>query len=103
MKKKRKKNYAEPEMGYCPLSIRQPSVGLGSLGARGARRAGSGARGERGAAAGAGRTRHAGLGAAWACCWASRLCTQPVLTQFRLSIVPESIFGEIFFKNNNNK
>ena len=23
------------------------------------------------------------LGAAWACCWASRLCTQPLLTQFR--------------------
>ena len=39
--------------------------------------------------------------ATWACCWASRLCTQctrPVLTHFRLSTVPESIFGENFFK-----
>ena len=29
--------------------------------------------------------RHAGLGVAWACCWASELCTwctQPVLTRF---------------------
>ena len=39
--------------------------------------------------------------AAWACCWASRLCTrctQPVLSQFRLSTVPESIFRENFFE-----
>ena len=47
-----------------------------------------------------------GLGEAWACCWASRLCTrctQLVLTQFRLSTIPESIFGEIFFRKKINK
>ena len=26
---KKKKRYAEPEMGYCTLSIRQPGAGLG--------------------------------------------------------------------------
>ena len=37
-KKKEKKKYAAPEMGYCPLSIRQPGAGLGAkLGAVGAR------------------------------------------------------------------
>ena len=68
--KKGKKKYAEPEMGYCPLSIRQPGAGLGSqVGARDALRWA--------------RETHAagGRGAAWACCWASglcTLCTQPV-------------------------
>ena len=51
---------------------------------------------------GARRVRGTGDGrAAWACCWANRLCTlctQPVLTQFRLNTVLKSIFGEIFFK-----
>ena len=73
---------------------------LGARGARaregrwGARAQARGALGSSGATAGAGRGRHAGLGVAWACCWANRLCTrctQPVLTQFRLSIVPESL------------
>ena len=37
-KKKEKKKYAAPEMGYCPLSIRQPGAGLGAkLGAVGGR------------------------------------------------------------------
>ena len=33
--KKKKKKYAEPEMGYCPLSIRQPGAGSAGAGARG--------------------------------------------------------------------
>ena len=34
-KTKEKKKYAEPEMGYCPLSIRQSGAGLGAgLGVR---------------------------------------------------------------------
>ena len=52
-KKRKKKKYADPEMGYCPLSIRQ-------LGAR-ARGAQVGARGEAECAGGhAGRRRGAG-------------------------------------------
>ena len=35
MKRKRKnKKYAEPELGYCPLSIRQPGAGLGAQGSQ---------------------------------------------------------------------
>ena len=72
--------------------------------AAGAQGAQEGARQERHGRAGVGGrwaawARGTGPGrAAWACCWASRLCTQPVLTQFRLSTVPESIFGKKIFK-----
>ena len=83
-----KKKYAEPEMGYCPLSMRQArarrrraaqvqdgtehaTAGVGAQGGRAererqvARR--RGAR-DKGGDTGAGR-------AAWACCWASGVCT----------------------------
>ena len=85
------------------------ALGAGARGARKARATGvlgarqrrwraargveAGVRGARAQVAGAQGT--AGW-AVWACYWASRLytlCTQPVLTQFRLSTIPESIFG----------
>ena len=43
-KKKEKKKFAEPEMGYCPLSIRQPDARLGAR-ARGAQVGAQGATG----------------------------------------------------------
>ena len=39
--------------------------------------------------------------ACWLSCGLCTRCTQPVLTQFRLSTVLESIFGENFFEKNN--
>ena len=107
-KNEKKKIGADPEMGYCPLIIRQAHAARrwrGAAGrAAGARRragAGLGAGERQGLAGRSERALCARPCAAWACRWASRLCTrctQPVLTQFRLSTVPESIFGENFFK-----
>ena len=102
-------------MGYYPLIIRQARVARrrahrGAAGHAGrvagtlrraagartptdARQAGAkqaGARGERQAGARGSWQVGARPCVAWACCWASRLCTrctQPVLTQFRLSTV----------------
>ena len=77
-KKKGKKRYAEPEMGYCPFSIRQSDAGHGLEG-RGTRAAGGrGAAGARAQAVGSRQAQGATGLAAWACSWANGLCTQPV-------------------------
>ena len=82
---------------------RRGSAGrAGAVGARGVRGIQAGACGVR--AAGARRalgTRAGCRRAAYACwlgCGLCTWCTQPVLTQSRLSTVPESIFGKNFWK-----
>ena len=82
------------QAGGCIATQRaaRPTTRWGGRGAR--RRVRQQALGRWAARARSAGTGRAGLGTAWACCWASRLCTQctqPVLTQFRLSTVPESL------------
>ena len=98
--KKEKKKYAEPEMGYCPFEHKAGlGTGLGvQVGARDARsrRRRHGRPGRAGAQAlgawalGGTGARQAGAGraagrTAWACCWASGLCTR----------CTQSVFGPI--------
>ena len=80
---------------------RRWGAGAGARGVRGAR--GARDRRARGARAIGGTQ---GRGAAWACCWASGLCTwctQPVLTRFDLVLFLSHYMNTVHYKNFSEK